>query len=243
MSQLEWVNKLEPEPRFEYKYVLDHHQALDVRWRISTLFTKDSISRAQPRARYFVRSLYFDTDDYTAYAEKMIGETDRNKLRVRTYWRNPEDALFINVEQKRKKARHVYKFVTRINLDEWRYFQRYQKWQTDDANLEEFEFLVRSMRLKPKTLVEYYREAFVARDKSTARLTIDTNLTYADSRCLFEEPNHKKRDLSNKIILEIKTQSDDLPWLNRLIRQLDIGAEPNSKYTDSVEHTQKALWS
>jgi SPX domain protein involved in polyphosphate accumulation len=239
---LAWGSELTPESRFEYKYVIDIRKALSVRRQIAPFFSKDSISRAAEGGKYLVRSLYFDTRGFSAYVEKMIGETYRNKLRVRSYWRDPKAALFVNVEQKGKIASRVFKSVTRVDPDEWHNFQKFGTWRSDDANLGDFERQIRRGGLVPTTLVEYRREAFKSKDESQVRLTFDTSLKYADSRCLFSDTATLRRDLSYKTILEIKTKTDDVPWLNRLVRSLDIGAEPNSKYTDSIEHTQKALW-
>lgn len=230
------------ETRFEYKYVLCQHRALRVRGAIAPYFRKDRVSLKAPGGKYLVRSLYFDTHDYLSYFEKMAGETARRKLRLRSYWDTAEDAAFINVEQKFKVAKHTFKAVGRVDAAEIALFMATGIWQTKSDTLDEFSLWVKRETLRPKTLVFYRREGFDSRDGSGVRLTLDSDLAYADSDNLFLTHDKLRNDLSRKIVLEIKTRRDDISWLNRLVRDLDLGAEPNSKYTDSVEHTQRNLW-
>ena len=42
--------------------------------------------------------------------------------------------------------------------------------------------------------------------------------------------------------MEIKCASDNIRWVSELVRLHGLQAEPNSKYVNAVEHTQKQVW-
>ena len=72
--------------RHELKYYLSRPGAALVKSRLRTLMRPDP--HADGFSPYFIRSLYFDDMDYTAYRDKLSGVAERNKYRLRFYNRD-----------------------------------------------------------------------------------------------------------------------------------------------------------
>lgn len=227
--------------RFEYKYPLSSHVYRRLAAALRPHARHDAYSRRNPGNRYFVRSLYFDTSDFRAYAEKVTGERNRIKLRIRTYARKAEEADFVSVEIKTREGELVRKFSTHVPFDEYLHFEEHRSWTRNDQVLIEFERMVRLSDLRPILIVDYWREAFVARDRADVRITIDHDVSAAGNAELFpENPIFRSRD-PQVAVLEIKTADACPAWLEVLVRAFDLQSVPNSKYARGIEQTQNRI--
>ena len=226
--------------RFEYKYPLPcaTYCGLAAALRIHT--RHDAISLRHPSQRYFVRSLYFDTSDFRAYAEKITGERNRIKLRIRSYESKQSQAGFVSVELKTREGALVRKFGTRISLERYRHFERTRRFASDDPVLLEFERLLRLGAQRPVMLVDYRREALVPRDRGDVRITIDHDIRFARSTELFPATAFF-RSRAPYTLLEIKTAGASPAWLESLVRRFGLRSSPHSKYALGIEQTQHAI--
>ena len=68
--------------RHEEKFLLNPAEAVCLRALLDGLLRRDRYSAG---GAYYIRSLYFDTPDNTDYADKVLGVSDRRKLRLRLY--------------------------------------------------------------------------------------------------------------------------------------------------------------
>jgi SPX domain protein involved in polyphosphate accumulation len=230
-------------PRFELKYRLGLPQYLSLKSAIAPLARLDQHSRATPEKRYLVRSLYFDTYDLQAYCEKMTGEVGRVKLRLRSYFAERASVPFVNVEIKARLGAQVSKFSTRVSPDQVDHFLRHRHWlvSAPDAVLDEFERRCRLRNMRPVVLVEYWREAYVARDADGVRITFDHDLRAAFARDLFPESCIYRRGPAHSVVLEIKFDGDAPDWLQRLAVRHGLKTIPNSKYAQCLERTLPAM--
>jgi hypothetical protein len=232
-----------PTPRFEEKYVLDSFQYRQVTTGIAGFMKKDSYSKAARRGRYFVGSLYFDTSDYRAYMEKITGERNRIKLRIRSYTPIYSDADFVSVELKTRSGRLIIKYGTHAPISAYDRYMETGTWgPTDDPVLIEFERIARLQCQKPKVVVEYEREAFTSLRPSGLRISFDHAIRYARATSLFPQMPIYRSQPQSPIILEIKTPDDGPDWLQKLVRDLSLKAVPHSKYANAVEQTQVDMW-
>ena len=101
--------------RFEYKYRLSQLQYYQVRAALRPFVQPDIFTRRAPLGRYLVRSLYFDSADFRAYQEKVNGDSERTKLRIRTYTRSLLKESDIRVEMKTRKGMFSEKYSTFIS--------------------------------------------------------------------------------------------------------------------------------
>lgn len=230
-------------PRFEYKYRLPFIEYLKVKNWLARFTSLDRFSRLSSTGRYFIRSLYFDTSDYRCYAEKMTGEHNRIKLRIRSYFPDRASSKFVTFEIKSRLGNEVSKHASRVSLEEYDRFERTGRMATgSDPTLDEFMRLMLLRQLTPRVLVDYEREAFDPRDASGVRITFDHALRYAETSQLFPAHPFFRRNQPQLVVMEIKTRESVPLWVTRLVESYGLRSVPNSKYAASVEHTQKALF-
>ena len=124
---------------------------------------------AGPDGSYFIRSLYFDDSDHTAYREKVDGVRDRIKYRIRYY--NGDDRV-IFLEKKTKEGDMTGKDSVRLTRSEAEAFLR------GDPGLSRMEGLAGELgRLRrrgwsPAVIVDYDRYAFTY-PAGNVRVTLD----------------------------------------------------------------------
>lgn len=116
---------------------------------------------AGPDGKYHVRSLYFDNDDDRALKEKIYGLPVKEKYRIRIY--QGEESV-IRLEKKSKRYGLCSKesaLLTRTQCE--KIIAGDTAWISDtkDSVLLEFYAKAQIHRLKPKTIVDYLREAYI----------------------------------------------------------------------------------
>ena len=126
---------------------------------------------------YRVRSLYFDTMYDKDYFEKLDGVELRRKIRLRIY--SPEDN-FALLEMKQKQGQYQLKRSLRITRDDADAMIRGNytpllHYQEDFAA--ECYSLMQMQVYRPKTVVEYNRKAFIAKENKI-RITFDHHKSF-----------------------------------------------------------------
>ncbi len=86
--------------RFEKKYRISIQEYYAIKNSLAPYMAFDSFTRIAPMKKYLVRSLYFDTREYKTYIEKVNGDSNRIKFRIRTYDSQPRENADIRVELK-----------------------------------------------------------------------------------------------------------------------------------------------
>tara|TARA_B100002003_G_scaffold145433_1_gene134703 strand:+ start:294 stop:998 length:705 start_codon:yes stop_codon:yes gene_type:complete len=233
---------MKQETRFELKYQLSLFEYQKIKCALAGFTDFDKYTMATPRKMYPVRSLYFDTFNYNAYVEKITGENNRVKLRLRSYYKTKDSSPFVNVELKTRRGLNIIKHSARVSTGEYDYFIKRRRWSDNKVGvLIDFERLVLLNDLKPNLLVDYYREAHVPKDKSDVRITFDHSMRFAKSSLLFSKSLFfRSKDI--KVIMEIKTKGEGPQWLQHIVRSYGLKAVPNSKYAIGIEQTQNALF-
>lgn len=159
--------------RHEYKHainLLDYHT---LRQRIMPILRIDP--NAGEDGRYHIRSLYFDNDDDKALREKLYGLPNREKYRIRLY--NGSGDLIL-LEKKSKVSglcRKQSTVLTREQAEQILAGDTAWMREANDALLLEFYGKLCYQRLRPKTLVDYWREAYVY-PYGNVRLTFDSDV-------------------------------------------------------------------
>jgi len=222
--------------RFEYKYHLSLMQYHQVRAAIRPYMRLDNYTRRTQDSRYLVRSLYFDTFDFRAYQEKVNGDRDRTKLRVRTYFRVPRDNPGIRVEMKSRKGIVVEKHSVFVPPASYDHFLAYGSWlQSHDPILIEFERFVRLKDLHPQVLVEYHREGYRALEQDDLRITFDHQVGSAPAKTLFPDHFVFRRHHRGTVILEIKCNKSQPYWLRQIAFAHGLRVAANSKFAQAVQ--------
>lgn len=154
--------------RHEQKIEISYGDLLALRSRLKAVMQTDPHA---PEGRYTIRSLYFDNDNNKALREKLDGVNYREKFRLRCY---NEDMNFIRLEKKSKingLCRKESTLLTMAQVEELLAGE-----MSAEAPLaRELLVKMRSQGLKPKTLVEYTREAYIFAP-GNVRVTLDYNI-------------------------------------------------------------------
>ena len=153
--------------RYELKFLLSNYAADLIEKRLATVMDADR--HADGRGGYFIRSLYFDDQHWTAYRDKLSGVEKRAKYRIRFY--NHDDS-FLSFEKKEKIRDMTRKTGVRIDraLAE-RMITNGDIGGRGDDLLREFAALYRG-GLRPRVLVDYDRTVFV-HPLGNTRITLD----------------------------------------------------------------------
>lgn len=166
--------------RHEWKHEINRSDLLLLRQRLRAVMRSDSHSED---GTYFIRSLYFDDLWDTALREKLDGINRREKFRIRYYNLDPS---LIHLEKKSKWNGLGSKEQTDLTAAEAQAIVNGDlSWMADDPRplLRELYGKMRNGGLRPKTIVDYTREAYVY-PPGNARVTLDydirTGLTCTD---------------------------------------------------------------
>ena len=103
--------------RFEFKYILSAAKRKAVEKDLLYFLDYDPFVAQLPDHRYFVRSLYFDDLNYSAFHDKIDGLKSRYKFRVRTYTQTFTGSAPIFLEIKGRHNNLVYKHRTPVQSE------------------------------------------------------------------------------------------------------------------------------
>lgn len=160
--------------RHELKYYISRADYELVSRRLSLTMDQDEHASAKT-GRYFIRSLYFDDYLDSALREKLGGAGGRDKYRIRIY--NMRDNP-IRLECKHKEDAFICKEAVALTRE-----------QCDKLIAGDFSFLLNSRsktaqrfylafrlkNLKPRVIVDYWREAYVF-PLQDVRVTFDSDI-------------------------------------------------------------------
>ncbi len=160
--------------RHELKYYITLGEYELLQRKLSLTMERDAFAKKNG-GEYFIRSLYFDDRDDSAFREKLSGIDKRDKFRIRIY--DMRDDV-IKLECKHKSNGYIKKQSIGLSRKE------YEKLISGDrlfllnrpepfARRMYLEFAQRA--LKPAVIVDYTREAFVF-PMEDVRVTFDKNV-------------------------------------------------------------------
>lgn len=158
--------------RHEAKHAISYADMLTLRMRLSAVLQPDAHAKD---GKYLIRSLYFDTPEDKALREKLDGVNRREKFRIRCY---NGDASLIHLEKKSKFGDLSRKESAVLSVRQLQAILSGESgWAagTGDPLLREFSYKMQAERLRPKTIVEYTREAFVYAP-GDVRVTLDYDI-------------------------------------------------------------------
>ena len=155
--------------RHEWKHPISPGDLLALRRRLRLVARPDGHGS---QGRYLVRSLYFDTPSDRALREKIDGVDRREKFRIRCYDLDPS---FIRLEKKSKANGLCRKEAAHLSAGEVRALLAgdlgWMKGGSRDLVWELHARMTGSL-LRPRTIVDYTREAFVF-GPGDVRITLD----------------------------------------------------------------------
>ena len=171
--------------RHEWKHEITLSDRLVLRQRLRAAARPDGHARD---GRYFIRSLYFDNLADKALREKLDGVDRREKFRIRYY---DYDTSLIRLEKKSKRNGLGRKASVPLTAEEAGALAE-GRWDWMPASgrdlVLELYSKMKSQGLRPRTIVDYTREAFVYAP-GNVRVTLDYDIR-TGLRCTdFLNPN------------------------------------------------------
>ncbi|MDE7016269.1 MAG: polyphosphate polymerase domain-containing protein [Lachnospiraceae bacterium] len=199
--------------RHECKYEISLSDMFALQQRLQAVMQTDEHA---VNGKYVIRSLYFDNPEDKALREKMDGISYREKFRIRYY---NSDISLIHLEKKCKKGSLGRKEKALLHQDEAEaIIDGKYDWmlQHEDILVQELYQKIVQHGLRPKTIVDYIREAYVY-SPGNVRVTIDSDIhtglfhtDFLDAQCPTVPVN------GSPIILEVKWDA----WLPNIIRDI-----------------------
>ena len=225
--------------RFELKYLLTASQANTFRDDLLQFVDRDS--HAGDTGSYPLASLYYDTDDYRFYWEKIDGIKFRRKLRIRSYVPNPDPAtsVFVEIKQRVNRVTQKRRIVTTLGealaLCSAGDIPPHEP--RDSATFDEIASMTLYHDLQPKVITLYEREAFVGRESDPGlRVTFDRDIRYrsADLDLTSAGPGTSAMNPTWQV-MEVKVNERIPHWLTELVARHDCQLIRISKYCQSLE--------
>lgn len=225
--------------RIEMKFLINFSEYYSFRERLAFYATPDT--NGQKNGRYPVFSAYYDTHDLEFYHDKIGGEYEHLKIRVRGYSKSLEKAQRLFLEAKVKHDIHQTKIRLPFNAN------RDISSAINDSGHEDLAFFQEycgRKELRHTCNVYYEREAFsLSSGVDKIRINFDTNILYLH-RNEFEvtDTHMDTRQLlaPQQVVLEIKHSSSDLPiFLKQELHHLTASLTSYSKYANAVYKLNK----
>ena len=215
--------------RHELKHYINLGECAILRSKLSAVMKMDP--NAGPDKNYLIRSLYFDTPDDKALMEKISGVDNREKFRIRLY--NCDDS-YIRLEKKIKVNSMTAKFSVPLTKEQCKdILSGNIEWlkASDNSLLRELYEKMQHEQLRPKTIVDYLREAYIF-PAGNVRVTIDKSIkTALNSTDLFNKNLSTVETLDGRMaILEVKYDAFLPEIINDLIQLGDRSKVSVSKY-------------
>lgn len=180
---------------------------------------------------YMIRSLYFDTAYDMDFFDKLAGIETRKKIRLRCY--DPSND-FAMLEMKQKQGSAQLKRSLRVSRDDAR-----RLINCDYSPLlnypEKFALecyaLMHCQCYRPKTIVQYNRKAFIAKENKI-RITFDNNIVSTESCFDLFSPQLNMNPVLDKfdVVLEVKYNGFLLEYMKQMINSIDKSELSVSKY-------------
>lgn len=211
--------------RHELKYIVSYEDMLNIREKLNKVLTID-----RNESGYMVRSLYFDGINDNDYYDKLGGEIDRKKIRLRIYEPNADK---VKLELKSKYDTHQLKKSLVINKKDAEELIKENYSILLNYNSEvakEIYLILRENLYKPKIIIEYNRIAYIT--STTTRITFDFDIKESTNIEDFFNENINYYDLTNKkdIVLEVKFDRFLEPYISNILSSCKTTSQSVSKY-------------
>lgn len=214
--------------RQEKKYLLPLQEARQLSGRLAAVMIQDGHNGP---TGYRIRSLYFDTVEDRDFNDKVDGLELRRKIRLRCYDPNHDFAV---LEMKQKEGQYQKKRSLRMSrADAMRLISGdYEPLlHYGEPFALECYGLMHMFCYRPKAVVEYRRQAFIARE-NRIRITLDSNIIATESCYDIFSPKLLQYPVLEpyNVVLEIKYNGFLLSYIKNLASTANRSEYSVSKY-------------
>jgi hypothetical protein len=232
--------------RYELKYLVDEGQAAAFREQMRGYLTPDPYARPEEGNAYWVYSLYCDSPQLALYRSSKEGRKNRFKLRMRFYDDDPNQPVFLEIKRRlgdvvkkeragvRREAAQKYLLGIRPKLADLIPGQDPLK---APPAMNNFSDLYHSIGAMGCVYVYYHREAYVAADNDSVRVTFDRRIGVGRFHHAASLRPPRQGLLANipGIVLELKFTDRYPAWMQDLVKTLNLWRVPMAKYVHCLE--------
>jgi len=214
--------------RLEHKFYIPSKYVEDLKFCLAKVMLEDKNNKAS--GGYKITSLYFDTLDDQDFNQKLDGVIYREKYRIRIY---DSDRLFGKFEVKRRLNQVIEKKSIELSeSDIQNIISGNYSILKKDPDLEYVAYRMKYNNYKPKTIVEYFRQAYYL-PMNNIRVTIDSNLSGYGFKNEFSNIKSLKANKIQKLgydILEVKFNGSIPRSILEMLSAFPIRQSAISKY-------------
>ena len=229
--------------RFEMKYIIRKSISESIQKEIRNFMIYDGYANKELKKNYFVRSLYFENNNYSNFNEKVDGVKLRHKYRIRTYSNKLDKNTPIFLELKGRENLRTYKtrfFIEQNDLNlffEKKNYFKLKKTYSDNYLIEQFIFDCYRKNLSPKILVDYNRTPYINKSGLYFRLTFDNNIVSLSNSSLYSTSLNSgwRECLAGFTILEVKFESSIPAWFQRIVQSYQLQIRSISKFVIAAD--------
>ena len=243
MSHLQYAQHA----RFELKCVIDPALVRPLRTFIRSYMEADPHADPRNNGEYAVHSLYLDSPAMDLARSTLLGHKNRYKLRMRFYEVSPDSPVYVEI--KRRVADVIVKrracirrgAAGRLAGGQWP--ARADLWPVPNDGtdalgaLERFCALRDRIEGRPTAFVSYQREAYVAPENPSTRITFDRRLAAHTYRRGFDDvaiaPGMRAH--VGGVVLEIKFTDRFPNWMREMVEVFSLVRQPMAKYVTCVQ--------
>ena len=232
--------------RYEFKYFITEVEYKQVMDCISHYLVPDPYAAQKPGYRYIVNSLYLDSPSRLYYDEKMAGMKIRKKVRMRCYDEDFYNAGVYFAEIKGRDENHIDKLRVKMPADDFHQFMgqdfyncppEYLGNGSEESDImSQLLYFTNAHVLSPEVFICYEREAYIAENDDSVRVTFDRYVTSERFVSRFGPVRVNQASIfPGRIILELKVKTLLPFWLHNMVKQFGMHYESISKYCGGVE--------
>lgn len=220
--------------REEKKYLISLNEFLKKSNALEQILMQDSHNGTHG---YAVRSLYFDSIYDKDFHDKQAGLEIRRKIRLRIYSPNSNFAM---LEIKQKQGANQLKRslkISRIDAEAIISGNHSVLLKYENSFAVECYCLMQKYCYRPKTIVEYNRKAFIAKENNI-RITFDNQIISTESSFdLFSEKLNMNPVLDPyDVVLEVKYNGFLISYIKDMLSAIDKSELSVSKYVLARKH-------
>ncbi len=217
--------------RHELKYYISLGEYELLSRKLSLTMARDENAQSKFGGKYFIRSLYFDGYDDGAIQQKLDGVDDREKFRIRIY--NLSDRA-IKLECKHKEGQYIQKESIPLSRPECDAIVQGKfgvLLRRREAFAKRLYVDFRTRNLKPRVLVDYWREAYVF-PQEDVRVTFDSDIRTAFRATDLFNPHLPTFPVIEGygMVLEIKFNAYLPSYIRTLVQPTEAQRSAVSKY-------------
>ena len=211
--------------RHKYKYLIPYEDMLKLREKLDKVLDIDRSSTG-----YMVRSLYFDSIEDNDYYDKLNGEINRKKIRLRIYENNPKIAKLelkakYDIHQLKSSLIITKKEANNLIKGDYDFLLNY-----NDEVAKEIYTILKEGIYRPKVIIEYNRIAY--KTETTTRITFDYEIKEStDFDNFFNKKINYYDVMSRKdVVLEVKFDRYLEPYISNILAKYQSLNSSVSKY-------------